>query len=463
MARGALFGKAIVDREIGMIKRASFVFAAAALLAGAASPAMAQAPAAPSMSPASVPIVAPQPAAMLPFSAVTAYYASHRQAAIWFRGGANRVAAERLAAILRRAPLDGLASGPQLALQVEAAFAKAASGTPADVQAAEQTMSAAWVLYVQAIKRPTPGMIYAYASLSPQGSRADQVLLTASAAPSLEVHLDAVARVNPIYAQIRDAGIAAASAAPGFGPDPRIVANLERARSIPARGRFILVDVATQRLFMYENGQPIDSMKVVVGMNEYRTPMIASIIHYAVFKPYWDVPHHLVKKMAPSVIKQGAAYLKGRGYDVMSDWTHAATVIPASQVDWKAVAAGTKQIRVRQLPGAANSMGKIKYPFPNGEGIYLHDTPTREHFLKSRRDISNGCIRLEDAARLGRWMLGREPVGTTGAAEEVASLPTGMPIFVTYLTAQPSGGQLTFVTDFYGLDGAGPAKVAAVQ
>jgi murein L,D-transpeptidase YcbB/YkuD len=196
-------------------------------------------------------------------------------------------------------------------------------------------------------------------------------------------------------------------------------------------------------------------------MNEYRTPMIASVIHYATFNPYWDVPHHLVRKtLAPAVIKFGPGALKAKGYEVMSDWTDKATVVPASEVDWKAVLAGTTQIRVRQLPGTENSMGKVKYPFPNGEGVYLHDTPHKEYFLKAQRALSNGCIRLEDATRFGRWLLGRDAVAPSPAPEQFVTLPQGMPIVVTYLTAQVSGQELTYVKDFYGLDGGSATKVA---
>ena len=97
---------------------------------------------------------------------------------IWFRDGAPTVAATQLVQILRRSPLDGLGSGPQLADQIEAAM-RSTNGNPAAVDAAEQLMSSAWVLYVQTIKRPTPGMIYQYEVLKPQGGRTDQILLGA--------------------------------------------------------------------------------------------------------------------------------------------------------------------------------------------------------------------------------------------------------------------------------------------
>ena len=373
------------------------------------------------------------------------------------RGGVPDAAAGQLIAVLKRAPFDGLASGPQVAAQVEQAIARAASGNPADITSAEQTLSAAWVLYVQNLKRPTPGMIYAYPVLSPAtNSRADQILLTAAAAPSLSAYVQSASSVNPIYASIRDAAWRQAQASGNLTPDPRLLANLERVRTLPARGKFALVDSASQRLFLYENGQVVDSMKVVVGDKDklgLPTPLIASVMHYMTFNPYWNVPHHLVRKIvAPGYLKGGVKYLKAHGYEVVSDWTDDATVVDPTTLDWKAILAGDKQIRVRTLPGPNNSMGKMKFPFPNGQDIFLHDTPAREHFAKAQRTISNGCVRLEDAKRFARWLLGREPVAPSDGREVRVQLPAGVPIYLTYITAQPTETGLTYLKDVYDWD-----------
>ena len=433
--------------------------AAAAVLQLTAAPALAQS--APLAQPATSSL--PVRSAELPTSsAVGAFYSTWRARPMWFQGAAAKPAAAQLAAILRRAQYDGLASGPQLAAQVEAAVAQATGGNPATVMAAEQMLSSAWVLYVQSLKRPTPRMIYAYPVLGPQGTRADQILLTATAAPSLERHLQTVSGVNPIYAQLRDTAWSQAQAALGASPDPRLLANLERARALPAGGRYVLVDAATQRLWMYENGQAVDSMKVIVGMRDLPTPLIASIMHYVTLNPYWNVPHHLVRKtIAPNVQKQGLSYLKTRGYEVMDRWTDDAAVVPADQIDWKAVQAGKIQIRVRQKPSAANSMGKMKFPFPSGEDIYLHDTPSKALFAKDSRALSNGCVRLEDAPRLARWLLGRDPIAPSSDPEIRVQLPQGVPIYLTYLTAQPTAAGVTYLSDVYGWDGMPGTMIAA--
>lgn len=395
-------------------------------------------------------------------SAVGAFYDTWRSSPLWFRGGAATSAVAQLVSILQRAPFDGFAAGPQLAAQVQAAAMQARSGRPADVAAAERVLSTAWVQYVQAVKRPTPGMDYIYPFLKPQGTRADQILLTAAAAPSLERHISQVASLNPIYTALRDTAWAQAQASGGLTADARLLTNLDRARSIPSTGKFVVVDVAGQHLTMFENGQPVDSMKVIVGTSEFPTPMVASVIYYITLNPYWDAPDHLVKRaIAPNVVKQGFGYMKSRGYEVMADWTENSAVVPLEQVDWKAVVAGKKQIRVRQKPGPQNFMKTMKIPFPNRDNIFLHDTPSKDLFAKSQRALSNGCIRLEDAPRLARWLMGgRDPVASSSAPELHIQLPRGVPIYVTYLTAQPKDGRLTYTTDVYGMDKVGGNQVA---
>jgi len=394
-------------------------------------------------------------------AAVARFYHARQNAPLWFRSGAGSEAAMQLAAILRRAPLDGLASGPELANQVDAVVVAAQGGDPKQVIQADRILSSAWALYVQTLTSPTAGMTFGYPL--PRGTNPDRALWEAAHAPSLVQHLQTVASLNPIYAQLRDAAFREAQA-PGGIADPRLLANMERARSIPRDGRFVLVDAATQRLWMYENGQPVDSMKVIVGTIETPTPMIASMIHYATLNPYWNVPDNLIRKIvAPGAIKKGQIYLKDQGYQVMSDWTPNATVVPADTIDWKAVAAGQKTIRVRQLPGPTNSMGKLKFSFPNKQDIFLHDTPTREHFAKATRTISNGCIRLEDAKRFGRWLLGRDPVAVGTDPEQFVQLPQGVPVYITYLTAQPNGSELAFADDIYGLDRIAKPRIAALD
>ena len=403
-----------------------------------------------------------QASAVSAAASVSAFYNTWRSQPIWFRGNVASPAAAELVSILQRAPFDGFAEGPQLAQQVQAAVTRAQSGSQTDLAAAEQALSTAWVEYVQAIKAPTPGMIYAYPVLEPQGTRADQILLTAAAAPSLEQHLAAVSNVNAIYAQLRDAAFAQAQAAGNMTPDPRLLANLVRVRSLPAKGRFLLVDSGSSMLTLYQDGQPIDSMKVITGTDELPTPMIASVMYYITYNPYWHAPDHLVRKtIAPNVLKLGLSYFKSHGYDVIDEWSENPAVIDPKSIDWKAAAAGKLHLKIRQAPGPLNSMGILKFPFPNPEDIYLHDTPDHAKFGLANRNLSNGCVRVEDAKRLGRWLLGHDPVSPGTDAETRVQLPQGTRIYLTYITAKVRDGKLTYLPDIYGWDKAPPTQYAS--
>jgi L,D-transpeptidase YcbB len=398
-----------------------------------------------------------QTAAVPAASAVATFYENWHTQPIWFRSGGDRAAIAQLAAILERAPFDGFLEGPQLAVQVQSATAQASTGKAEDIATAERILSSAWVQYVQAIKKPTAGMIYAYPVLQPQGARADQILLTAAAAPSLAAYLASTSDVNPIYKRLRDTAWAEAQSSGKLTPDPRLLANLDRVRSLPPTGRFLLVDSGSSTLTLYENGVPVDSMKVITGTNELPTPLIASIMYYITYNPYWHAPDHLVRKtIAPNVLHLGMSYFKSHGYHVIEDWSEHPTTVDPTTVDWKAAAAGTLHLKIQQDPGPLNSMGILKFPFPNPEDIYLHDTPDHAKFTLSNRNLSNGCVRVEDARRLGRWLLGHEPVSPGDTPELRVQLPKPTPIYLTYVTAQVKDGKLSYMQDIYGWDRSPP-------
>jgi len=390
-------------------------------------------------------------------TAVASFYDTWHVQPIWFRNRPNTAAIAELTAILQRAPFDGFPEGPQLAAQVQAAAAQAASGKPQDVSDAERVLSSAWVQYVQAIKKPTTGMIYAYPVLQPQGSRPDGILLTAAAAPSLPAYLASVSDVNSIYKQLRDTAWAEAQASGNRTPDPRLLANLDRVRSLPAKGRFLLVDAGSSMLTLYQDGQAIDSMKVITGTSELPTPLIASYMYYITYHPYWHAPDHLVRKtIAPNFLRGGMTYLKSHGYHVIEDWSEHPAVIDPATVDWKGAAAGKVHLKIQQDPGPLNSMGILKFPFANPEDIYLHDTPDHAKFGLANRNLSNGCVRVEDAKRLGRWLLGSDPVAPNGEPEMRVQLPRPTPIYLTYITAQVVDGKILYRSDIYGWDKSPP-------
>jgi murein L,D-transpeptidase YcbB/YkuD len=227
-------------------------------------------------------------------------------------------------------------------------------------------------------------------------------------------------------------------------------------RMLPGTGsqRYVLVNAAAQRLYMYENGKVVDWMRVVVGKATQPTPMMAALIRYTAVNPYWNLPADLVaERIAPNVVKLGLPYLKAKGYVVLSDWSEGATRVDPTTIDWKAVLDGRTELRMRQNPGPANAMGRMKFMFPNKAGVYLHDTPDKELLNEPARLLSAGCVRLEDAPRLAQWLYGHPLVVTKGMKpEQHVDLDKPVPVYLAYLTAVPSGGQTVFYDDIYSRD-----------
>ena len=394
------------------------------------------------------------------------------------------------------------------------AVAAAGSGDPHLLTRADLLLSQAYADYARAQLAPpaASAMRYIDPGLAPAPPPARVLLEAAAASPSLADHLAAVARINPVYDGL-SRGLAAYRArwsalpqiqlsahpspellrrrlglAPGADPaatlrefqhvhglaqtgaaDPATVAalnrgapyyehliqaNIERARAIPARpdGRYILVDTASARLWMVENGRIAGAMRVVVGKRAMPTPLMAGLIRYAALNPYWNLPPDLIRKRAGNAARHGPGVITGERLQVLSDWTPQAHALAPAQVDWRAVAAGRRLVNLRQLPGPANMMGRIKFMMPNDLGVYLHDTPLRDLLRHADRHESSGCVRLEDAPRLARWLFeGRVPT-PSGAAEQRVDLPAPVPVYLAYFTVLPAREGVVFQPDVYGRD-----------
>jgi len=395
------------------------------------------------------------------FTPIDRFYSARKDAPLWM---SDREAQVALIQLLRDAPIDGFTRGPALATQIEAAIATAQAGNAAAVTSADRLMSQSLIDYVQSLYTPVPGMTYGDNWVRPKAPGGETILATAARAPSLAGYMNEVWNLNPVYAQLRRAAIEEAKL-PDGGQSARLAVNLARARFKPPSSKFVLIDIASARLWMYENGAPVDSMKVVVGKNEVdeksgaslRTPMLAGVMYYAIYNPYWHVPDHLVRlNIAPAVAKLGPNALKGNKYEVVDSWSSNPVILDPATIDWKAVSAGTAHALLRQKPTGANSMGKMKFPFENGLGIYLHDTPHKEYFKEAKRTLSNGCIRLERAADFGSWMMGHPARPEDTSAELTVPFPQGVPIYVTYLTALPDTGKIAYGKDVYGWDPPSP-------
>jgi len=236
-----------------------------------------------------------------------------------------------------------------------------------------------------------------------------------------------------------------------------IIINMERAKRLPApeeQAKYAIVDAGDARLSLWENGRKVDEMKVVVGKAETATPMMAAYIKYASVNPYWNVPPELVKSLiGPRVATQGVSYLTDREYQVLTSYGEDAQTIDPHTVDWQAVVDGRQEVRLRRLPSPANSMGMMKFMLPNYFGIYLHDSPEKDHFTKNELWISNGCVRVEDYKRFANWLFGGYvPKGKDPKVEEEVDLPKPVPVYMTYLTVQPTANGVQFLTDHYGRD-----------
>jgi murein L,D-transpeptidase YcbB/YkuD len=392
---------------------------------------------------------------------VAAFYRSRGGAPLWFSPKSGD-AAQQLLMLLSTARADNLNPNRYTVKGVARAIDAARRG---DIQRSELVLSQALVAFARDVRHDPGGVIYVDPELKPTPPSAMALLGQAAAAPNLADYVENEGWMSPIYGKLR---LALASRMYRSERERQLLAlNLERARALPSgNGRYVIVNAPAARLYMYENGQVVDSMRVVAGRPDpiAQTPMMNAYIRYVALNPYWNSPADITaRKLAPTILKEGRAYFKNRGYELLSDWGDHPRVIDPMSIDWRAVAAGRIQARLRQKPGPANSMGKMKFMFPNPQGIWLHDTPEQEKIDEAARLQSNGCVRLEAASRLASWLFnGRAPKPQGAKPEQKVNLPTPVPVYLTYLTAVPSGTSIVYFDDFYGKDRARLSRMASL-
>lgn len=401
------------------------------------------------------------PVQSIPGETIDNFYAARNGQPLWFGGETDGAAAQALFELIRNARADGLDPDNYAPHALDRAMRAAWSSNPATIRHADRVLSEMFVAYARDMRRtPAIDMIWVDPELRPAAFSPRQLLEAAAAAPSLDRYVADMGWMNPIYAGLRRAMVAGALTSPDEHDLLRL--NLERARALPAGpGKAVIVNATAAELVMIENGRVVDMMRVVVGKPVHPTPMMAALIRFTSLNPYWNVPADLAaERIAPNVVKSGASYLRQKGYQLLSSWADDATVVDPATVDWSAVANRKVNVRVRQLPGPENAMGRMKFMFPNAQGIYLHDTPEKKLLGEDSRMFSGGCVRLEDAPRLARWLYGgKEPSTDSANPEQRVDLPRPVPVYLTYLTAVPSGGTITFLPDVYNRD---PAALAAL-
>ena len=414
----------------------------------------------PAISPA-LAVSAPSAERPVAMSEIGHFHDERQGRAFWF---ASDNAAETLLALLEQASLDDLDASHYPIDTLRRVAANARSGSARDRREAEEAFSAVFVRYAADVARErNVGTLYVDPGARPRPVSAARLMRVAAAAPSLAAYVEQMGWMHPYYSALRRA---LANEIKGANQPRRVrllALNRDRARVLPrGKGDYILVNSAAARLDFYAGGDVKDTMRVVVGEAAQQTPMMAGMVRYAVLNPYWHVPPDLAQtRLAPRVLSEGLIYLRKKGYEVVSEWSNKATVIPAESIDWKAVAAGKVEVKVRQRPGPLNGMGEVKFMFPNDLGIYLHDTPGKTLFQKSERTFSAGCVRLEDAEGLKDLILGDTALAASTKPEQYVPLSRPVPVFLAYLTAYPQDGKIVERPDVYKRDATDAAAITA--
>ncbi len=287
--------------------------------------------------------------------------------------------------------------------------------------------------------------------------------------PSGRLTLLTVMSLNKQKQGAAPAAVAAAAVPvdPNLGAEiGKIDDSLERWRWLPNEYIHapLMVNLPEFVLRGYKPDRSLDfTMKVVVGkvVGEHQTPVFTHEMKYVIFRPFWNVPVSIIKKeLAGHIAKSGVGYLAAKGFETVDSKGQPVTPT-AAEVERGGVI-------VREKPGPKNSLGLVKFMFPNEYDIYLHSTPQPELFNRTRRDFSHGCVRVQDPAALAVWVLNRgdaqAPEGgwtldavqaamQSGQDNHQVNLKQSIPIAIFYLTANVGeDGQVHFFDDIYGYD-----------
>src|SRR3546814_913209 len=183
----------------------------------------------------------------------------------------------------------------------------------------------------------------------------------------------------------------------------KILINMERLRWVPnAPGDYyLLANIPGFMLYAYENDSLMWSMPVVVGKPAHQTVVFSGSMKYVVFSPYWNIPPGILANETLPAIKRNVSYLKKHNMEVV----RGGKVVNPATIDWKKYSASNFPYMIRQKPGGSNSLGRVKFLFPNEYNIYLHDTPAKSLFSADFRSFSHGCIRVSKPAELAEYLL----------------------------------------------------------
>lgn len=232
--------------------------------------------------------------------------------------------------------------------------------------------------------------------------------------------------------------------------------SLERARWI-LRGLgddFVLVNIAGARTYLFRDGEAVWRTRSIVGQRYRKTPVFRDDIKYMEINPTWTVPVSIFRRDKLPRIREDIGYLANGGYMVRN--AQGESVDPSS-VDWQSDNPGVTLV---QRPGPKNALGMVKFMFPNKYAVYLHDTDNRDLFNRAERNLSSGCVRIEnpfdfaDLIMKGApdWSADRRDAILASGKTTRVNLPEPLPVLLTYYTAWVERGEIHFREDVYERD-----------
>jgi murein L,D-transpeptidase YcbB/YkuD len=238
---------------------------------------------------------------------------------------------------------------------------------------------------------------------------------------------------------------------------------MERLRWLPrAAGALVVVNVPAYRLVAFrspEDPRPVLQMAVIVGRAAgSRTPLFAAAMRDVVFRPFWYPPQSIVQnEILPRLLEDPSA-LAANDMEVVAELSEHAAPQLLDQAALDGLRTG--RLRLRQRPGPGNSLGLVKFDFPNDHTVYMHGTSAPQLFGRARRDLSHGCVRVADPAGLAEFVIDdpewpRERIEAVMEGSLTFHLPLAHPIsvFVFYTTAVVrADGTLSLFDDLYGED-----------
>lgn len=227
--------------------------------------------------------------------------------------------------------------------------------------------------------------------------------------------------------------------------------------------RYLLINIAHFDLRLYDGENVELQMVVIVGQSQHQTPVFSDSIKYLDFNPFWNVTPNIAAKEDLPELRKDPYYLVKKNIRLFESWEPGARELDSTAIDWHKVTRGRMRgFHLRQDPGPWNALGKVKFVFPNTYDVYLHDTPTQDLFNRTRRIFSHGCIRISKPVQLAvallrhgskDWTLERVNEIIDAGKRKVISLPTPMPVHITYQTVWlDKDGEIHFNRDVYDRD-----------